>query len=44
MNATLGMGVRLDDAFGVYLRGGGNLNSEGGLMPFLAVDMGSIPL
>ncbi len=43
-NATIGVGVRLDDAFGVYLRGGGNLNSSGSFKPFLAVDMGAIPL
>jgi NTE family protein len=44
MNATIGLGLRIDEAFGVYLRGGGSLDSDRRLSPFLAIDIGSIPL
>jgi NTE family protein len=43
-NASLGLGVRFDDAFGVLLRGGVNRNSAGKLKPFFAADIGAIPL
>jgi NTE family protein len=44
MNASLGLGIRFDDAFSVYARAGGNRNADGALKPFLAVDIGAIPL
>jgi NTE family protein len=43
-NASLGLGVRLGDAFGVFLRGGVNRNSDGEFKPFFAADIGAIPL
>jgi NTE family protein len=43
-NASLGLGLRLDDAFGIFVRGGVSRNSDGRIRPFLAADIGAIPL
>jgi NTE family protein len=43
-NASLGLGVRINEAFGLFLRGGFNRNTGGKIMPFIAGDFGAIPL
>jgi NTE family protein len=43
-NASLGIGLRIDDAFGVFLRGGASRNTDGRIRPFFAADIGAIPL
>jgi NTE family protein len=43
-NAALGIGFRLDDAFGVFLRAGVDRNTEKKYKPFFAADIGAIPL
>jgi NTE family protein len=40
-NATLGFGVRINDAFGVALRGGVFQNTEKQISPCFAIDIGS---
>ena len=41
-NATAGAGMRVNDAFGLMLRGGAQRTSAGTVVPFVSLDLGAI--